>query len=64
MLLILVLIATIAGGSALGYHLLIGQYFQDTDDAYLHADSVTVSPKVGGYVTEVLVRDNEDVRAG
>jgi len=63
-LLILVLIATIAGGSALGYHLLIGQYFQDTDDAYLHADSVTVSPKVGGYVTEVLVRDNEDVRAG
>jgi membrane fusion protein (multidrug efflux system) len=63
-LLILVLIAAIAGGSALGYHLLIGQYFQDTDDAYLHADSVTVSPKVGGYVTEVLVRDNEDVRAG
>ncbi len=35
-----------------------------TDDAYLQADSTTVAPKVRGLVSEVLVRDNQAVRAG
>jgi membrane fusion protein (multidrug efflux system) len=41
-----------------------GRFVQSTDDAYLHADGVTVSPKVGGYVDEVYVVDNQAVRAG
>lgn len=63
-LVILALVVASAGLSALGYHFLIGQYFRGTDDAYLHSDSVTVSSKVGGYVTQVMIRDNEDVHAG
>jgi len=47
-----------------GYWLLVGRYLEETDDAYLKADTVTVSPKVAGYVAEVLVRDNQQVAAG
>lgn len=35
-----------------------------TDDAYLKADSTIVAPKVHGLVAEILVRDNQHVRAG
>ncbi|HEY1928815.1 MAG TPA: HlyD family secretion protein [Caulobacteraceae bacterium] len=41
-----------------------GRYVQGTDDAYLRADGVTVAPKVLGYVDQVYVSDNEDVKAG
>jgi membrane fusion protein (multidrug efflux system) len=54
------LVAVAAGG----YWLLVGRYLEETDDAYLKADTVTVSPKVAGYVAEVLVRDNQQVGAG
>ena len=41
-----------------------GKYFASTDDAYIRADAVTVSPKISGYVEQVFVADNQDVRAG
>ena len=41
-----------------------GQYLQSTNNAYVRADFVTVSPKVGGYVERVLVADNQPVRRG
>jgi membrane fusion protein (multidrug efflux system) len=37
---------------------------ESTDNAYLHADSSAVAPKVGGLVAAVLVKDNQVVRAG
>lgn len=43
---------------------LVGRFIESTDDAYLQADSMTVSPKIGGYVAEVLVTDNQHVEAG
>ena len=42
----------------------VGRFFATTDDAYLSADTVTVAPRVGGYVAAVLVGDNQAVRAG
>jgi membrane fusion protein, multidrug efflux system len=42
----------------------VGRFIETTDDAYLKADSVTIAPKVSGYVTEVLVGDNQTVAAG
>ncbi|MEJ0002825.1 MAG: HlyD family secretion protein [Pararobbsia sp.] len=42
----------------------VGRFIESTDDAYLRADSVTVAPKVSGYVTEVFVGDNQAVKAG
>jgi membrane fusion protein, multidrug efflux system len=42
----------------------VGRFIQSTDDAYLQADSVTIAPKVSGYVAEVYVADNQPVIAG
>jgi membrane fusion protein (multidrug efflux system) len=42
----------------------VGRFMESTDDAYLQADSVTVAPKVSGYVAEVYVADNQAVTAG
>jgi membrane fusion protein, multidrug efflux system len=41
-----------------------GKYLAGTNDAYIRADSVTVSPKISGYVEQVFVADNQDVKAG
>jgi membrane fusion protein (multidrug efflux system) len=41
-----------------------GKYLESTNDAYLRADAVTVSPKISGYVEQVFVADNQDVKAG
>lgn len=35
-----------------------------TDDAYVKADSTIIAPKVQGLIAEILVRDNQWVRAG
>jgi len=37
---------------------------ESTDDAYVAADASAVAPRVSGLVAEVLVRDNQAVRAG
>jgi len=37
---------------------------QTTDNAFVRGKTTIISPQVGGYVTEVLVRDFEDVKAG
>jgi membrane fusion protein (multidrug efflux system) len=55
----------VAGVADFGhYYLTTGRYLQSTDDAYVKADSTIVSPKVSGYLSEVLVADNESVKAG
>jgi membrane fusion protein (multidrug efflux system) len=42
----------------------VGRFIESTDDAYLQADSMTVAPKVSGYVAEVYVNENQAVSAG
>jgi membrane fusion protein, multidrug efflux system len=42
----------------------VGRFIESTDDAYLQADSVTVAPKVSGYIVQVYVADNQTVSAG
>jgi len=41
-----------------------GRFMVATDDAYLQADSVSISPEVPGYVAVVAVQDNQDVAPG
>jgi membrane fusion protein (multidrug efflux system) len=41
-----------------------GRYLEQTDDAYVRVDWVPVSPKVAGYVAQVLVEDDQPVKAG
>src|SRR5215469_13980112 len=57
--------ALLIGAIAWGIHWwTVGRFIEKTDDAYLQADSVTVAPKVSGYVAEVFVADNQAVSAG
>lgn len=58
---VVVLVALLAW---FAYWLLVGRYMQETNNAYLQADSVAVAPRVNGYVTAVLVQDNQWVKAG
>jgi membrane fusion protein (multidrug efflux system) len=41
-----------------------GRYIEETDDAYIGGDVTVIGPKVAGYVEEVLVTDNQRVKAG
>ncbi|MGX4804867.1 HlyD family secretion protein [Bradyrhizobium guangdongense] len=45
-------------------YLTVGRYLESTDDAYVKADSTIIAPKVSGYIAEVLVTDNQTVKAG
>jgi len=45
-------------------HRTYGQYFQSTNDAVIQADAVAIAPRISGYVDQVLVTDNQDVRQG
>src|SRR6185437_15310092 len=58
---LLILIA--AGGWFLRYWT-VGRYLESTNNAYLRADAVVISPKISGYVTQVAVGDNQTVGAG
>ena len=56
-----VLLVILIGGTA--YWLSVRDY-ESTDDAFIAARSFSVAPKVGGYVVEVPVTDNQHVSAG
>jgi membrane fusion protein (multidrug efflux system) len=53
----------LAGDFGYGYWT-IGRFMISTDDAYVQADYTTVAPKVSGYIADVLVQDNQPVKAG
>jgi membrane fusion protein (multidrug efflux system) len=58
-------IAVLAGAAWYGWdYWTVGQYLVSTDDAYVKADNTTIAPKVPGYLHDVLVNDNEVVKAG
>ena len=62
---VLTLLAGTAIGGFYGYgYWTTGRFLESTDDAYVQADYTTVAPKVGGYIADVLVQDNQDVKAG
>jgi membrane fusion protein, multidrug efflux system len=60
---VLAVLAVIAVGYGIRW-LVYGRYIQTTDDAYLKADSVTVSPRVNGYIDQIYVVDNQLVKSG
>src|SRR5216683_4375456 len=55
------LLVAIAG---IFYWITTQRYLETTDNAYIKADSIVISPKINGYVANVLVRDNQQVEAG
>lgn len=60
-LFLLCLLAAIAGG---GYYWQISRHFEHTDDAYVAANVVEITPQVTGTVIAVNVRDTDRVSTG
>src|ERR1700729_1023291 len=60
---VLAVIAVVGIGYGVRW-LLYGRYIESTDDAYLRADTVTVAPRVNGYIDQIYVVDNQIVKAG
>jgi len=58
---LLLLLPLIVGGA---YWLYERQQYETTDNAYLKANIVLISPKVQGYVTELALDDNQVVHQG
>ncbi|HJU16886.1 MAG TPA: HlyD family secretion protein [Stellaceae bacterium] len=58
-------IALAAGGAEYGrYWWTTGRFIESTDDAYAGGNVTAVSPHVAGFVAQILVSDNQYVRAG
>jgi membrane fusion protein, multidrug efflux system len=58
-------VAVLASASWYGWdYWTVGRFLVSTDDAYVKADNTTIAPKVSGYLNQVLVGDNEQVKAG
>jgi membrane fusion protein (multidrug efflux system) len=64
---ILIGVAIVAGLALLwmgGDWLLNGRFNISTDNAYMRSDITRVTPKVQGYVTKILVAENQPVKTG
>ena len=58
-------LAMLAGTAWYGWdYWTVGRFQVSTDDSYVKADNTTVAPKVSGYLSQVLVGDNERIMAG
>jgi membrane fusion protein (multidrug efflux system) len=63
--LIIALLFALGGVGRFGWHWwTLGRFEETTDNAFLQADKVVVAPKVGGFVAEAFVTDNQPVKAG
>ena len=46
------------------YYFMVYRYFESTENAYLKADVTWVSPRVSGEITQLDVKNNQQVKAG
>ena len=64
-ILVVALLLALGGAGRFGWHWWThGRFEETTDNAFLQADKVVVAPKVGGFVAEVFVADNQPVKTG
>jgi membrane fusion protein (multidrug efflux system) len=42
----------------------VGRFIESTDDAYIGGDVTVIAPKVSGFIAQLVVTDNQQVRAG
>ena len=61
---ILAIVVLLAGIGWLLYHFLVGRWHEDTDDAYVQGNVVTITPQTVGTVTAIAAEDGMRVEAG
>lgn len=52
------------GAVILSWWIISGRYIQSTDDAYVGGDITSVASKVPGYISRIMVKDNQMVNKG
>ena len=63
-LLVLATVVLLAGAGWLAYYLLVARWHQDTDDAYVQGNVVSITPQSIGTVVDINVEDGMRVKAG
>jgi membrane fusion protein (multidrug efflux system) len=63
-MLLAVIVVLVVLASALSYWFVVGRFVESTDDAYVGGDVTVMAPKVNGFVTDLLVHDNQHVQVG
>ena len=63
-LLILAAVVVVGGIGWLAWHLLVGRWHQDTDDAYVQGNVVAITPQTAGTVVSIGAEDGMKVTAG
>jgi len=58
-----IMLIVVAVGGLYGYFK-YSEMYPDTENAYVNANIINISPEISGYVTNVLVKDNEKVTKG
>lgn len=61
---ILLIILLLAAGGGVAWYLLYARYYETTDDAYVNGNQVTLTPQIGGTVTQVTVDEGDFVQKG
>jgi len=61
----IILILFVVGAVAIGgIYIYLHRFEESTDDASINGHTITVSPKISGYVTKLNIDDNQQVKAG
>lgn len=63
-LLALALFFVAIGGAYAIYYLLVGQFYAETDDSYVHGNRILLTPQINGTVTAIAADDTDRVQAG
>lgn len=61
---VIVFLVLACGGVYARHWYAVGRFIESTNNAYLRADQVAMAPRVSGQVSDVYVKDNEEVAAG
>jgi len=61
---ILLIILVLIAAGCLAWYLLYARYYETTDDAYVNANLVTLTPQIAGTVTQVSVDEGDYVTKG
>lgn len=56
------LAVVVASAHYLYHYFTVGKHIISTDNAYVKADSTIVAPRISGYISEVMVGDNQKIK--
>lgn len=61
---IFLIILLLIGAYCVAWYMLYARYYETTDDAYVNGNQVTLTPQIGGTVTQVSVDEGDYVEKG